>query len=213
MQIWVCVTLVLLCTSLGSRAQVTYTLWQEILPGENDVIPISSACGAQSYGQSCDYTFQTPPGPNDPRWVNTNLVNINYDLIGQSLLIEYNQCLVSAVFAYFQTFINVPANVVPEVTLSVADVDDGVIGILYNSLYPNGLQVMMDVLGNSATVTITSPTLVTGQNRLLLIQVDDCQVSSFVSVDPITGATPIPADPPDPPAPKCLYSVCGSKFH
>ena len=80
-------------------------------------------------------------------------------------------------FTYFQTFVNVPSNVVvTQFTISFSGMDDGSRISIFNSTYPNGHVVPGSYvyLGGAGTTDL-SALVVSGEvNRVVVTQVDDC---------------------------------------
>jgi hypothetical protein len=93
-------------------------------------------------------------------------------------------CRYGADFTYFQTFVNVPSNVlVTDFTISFSGVDDGVRVTIFNSDYPGGVVVPGSYVFLGGTGTSNLATLVkSGEvNRVVVTQTDDCCYHSYLS--------------------------------
>ncbi|MEX2402402.1 MAG: PKD domain-containing protein, partial [Rhodothermales bacterium] len=87
------------------------------------------------------------------------------------------QCWVQVDFTYFQTFVDVPANVtVDAFAITFNGIDDGARISIYNSAYPSGTVVAGSYvfLGGAGTSDLAD-LIVSGEiNRVVITQMDDC---------------------------------------
>ena len=130
-----------------------------------------------SHGNVAEYGYAAAiPDANDTGWGPAP----NGDTIGFSIysrLCGRAACRQGGDFTYFQTFVNVPANVtVTAFTIAFSGMDDGSRVSIVNSSYPAGLVIPGSYvfLGGSGTTNL-APYVVSGEtNRVIITQVDDC---------------------------------------
>lgn len=92
-------------------------------------------------------------------------------------------CLTAVDFTYFQTFVTVPVGTtVDSFTVDFRGIDDGARISVYNSANPGGLVIPGSYvfLGGSGTTNLASY-LVTGTNRVVITQMDDCASGNNLS--------------------------------
>lgn len=85
-------------------------------------------------------------------------------------------CLSSVDYTYFQTFVNVPTNTnVTQFNIVFSSIDDGGRITIFNDTYQNGVVVPGSyfTLSGGGTADLASY-ITTGQNRVVVTQVDDC---------------------------------------
>ncbi len=85
-------------------------------------------------------------------------------------------CLSSVDYTYFQTFVNVPTNTnVTQFNIVFSAIDDGGRITIFNNDYPSGVVVSGSyfTLSGGGTADLASY-ITTGQNRVVVTQVDDC---------------------------------------
>jgi|GEM_PF-6896265 len=85
-------------------------------------------------------------------------------------------CLSSVDYTYFQTFVNVPTNTnVTQFNIVFSAIDDGGRITIFNNAYPGGVVVAGSyfTLSGGGTADLASY-ITTGQNRVVVTQVDDC---------------------------------------
>jgi hypothetical protein len=130
-----------------------------------------------SHGNVAEYNYAAAiPESFDAGWGPAP----NGDTIGFSIysrLCGRVACRQGGDFTYFQTFVNVPENVVVTAfTIAFSGMDDGSRISIINSLYPNGLVIPGSYvfLGGSGTTNL-APYVASGElNRVVITQVDDC---------------------------------------
>ncbi|MBN1930462.1 MAG: hypothetical protein JW786_02495 [Desulfobacterales bacterium] len=101
-----------------------------------------------------------------------------------STLCDQMECRYGADFTYFQTFVNVPSNViVTEFTISFTGIDDGVCVTVFNSTHPSGEVVPGSYvfLGGSGIADVTQLVNMGEVNRVVVTQTDDCCYHSYLS--------------------------------
>jgi hypothetical protein len=92
-------------------------------------------------------------------------------------------CMNVVDYTYFQTIVTIPQGVtVSQFSVSFNGIDDGARISVYNTDHPTGLVVAGSYvyLGGSATSDL-SQHLVTGSNRVVITQVDDCRTGNNLS--------------------------------
>ncbi|MEO6252596.1 MAG: T9SS type A sorting domain-containing protein [Ferruginibacter sp.] len=134
-----------------------------------------SPCSA-TYGAVSEYAYAVIPNVGDPGWgAAPNASSIGF--AGPSDLCNLFSCLCGVDFTYFQTFVNIPGNVVVSTfTLTFSGVDDGARVTIYNSVHPTGLVVAGSYvfLGGTTTADLAAY-MVSGEvNRVVVTHVDDC---------------------------------------
>jgi hypothetical protein len=136
------------------------------------------------HGHEDEYDFATIPAEGDPDWGPApNPDTIAYTQI-PSTLCSVMECRYGADFTYFQTFVNVPSNVVvTEFTIDFTGIDDGVRVTIFNSTYPNGEVVPASYvfLGGSGTADVTSLVNSGEVNRVVVTHTDDCCYHSYLN--------------------------------
>jgi hypothetical protein len=131
---------------------------------------------APTHGNICLYADATVPSLNDAGWFGAP----NPDIIGFSIysrLCHRVACLRGADFTYFQTFVDVPANVaVDTFRIAFSGMDDGSRITIFNSRYLNGYVVPGSYvyLGGRGTTDLSSLVISGETNRVVVTQVDDC---------------------------------------
>lgn len=128
-------------------------------------------------GDPSAYTKMTIPTKNDAGWKNAPKdANGNVYLDRSSAL----KCLQQLDFTYFQTTVNIPANVsVSEFKVSYDKADDGARIYFFNSKFPNGTfdpradLVISQSRDNVGSVNLKDK-IASGENRVVIVQFDDC---------------------------------------
>ncbi len=175
------------CTSLATSSNVpTRTPWQmhdgpEVTP-DNPLGLVQLSCSTTQHGDPCEYDVATIPASADPGWGPAPDPDIiDFSLYPSRVCQAPIQCLAYADFTYFQTLVDVPANVsVTEFTITFSGMDDGCRVSLFNSVYPDGLVVPGSYVffGGTGTTNL-APYVVAGQvNRVVITQVDDCCIEN-----------------------------------
>jgi hypothetical protein len=159
----------------------TRTPWQmhdglEVtLANPNGLVPF--ACAPAIHGDICEYSVATIPPQLDPGWgpaPDGDIINFS---IPSRVCLAPNTCLQYGDFTYFQTLVNVPANVtVTTFTIDFSGMDDGSRVTIFNSTYPGGLVIPGSYvfLGGSGTTDLHSYVVSGELNRVVITQVDDC---------------------------------------
>lgn len=171
--------------ALGAAAQaITHTPW-EVHEGEG-VVKLDRAHA--NNGDKEAYAKANVPAADDSGWVkasqskikNSDGTSMNDKTIGlkrASLLgKDYSNCKKAANYTYFQTYVDLPANTtVSEFKIKFEGMDDGSRISIYNSANPNGKIVEGSYVKlNAAGTSDLKDELVTGSNRVVITQVDDC---------------------------------------
>jgi MYXO-CTERM domain-containing protein len=129
-----------------------------------------------SFGDPSEYQFATIPPAEDPGWgAAPNSDTIGFG--GVSTLCGRIACRYGGEFTYFQTFVNIPANIaVSTFTISFSGIDDGVRVSIFNSDYPAGVVVpgSFVFLGGSGTADLAALVRSGEVNRVVVTHVDDC---------------------------------------
>lgn len=139
--------------------------------------------GLPSHGHQSAYAFANVPAADASSWQaapDEDIIGFDgrvpgYGGGGASRLGGL-PCLASVDYTYFQTFVTVPASVtVTQFSVTFNGIDDGARISVYNADHPAGLVVAGSYvyLGGSGTSDLADY-LVTGTNRVVITQVDDC---------------------------------------
>ena len=173
------VALFTLATSIAGAQ--TRSPWQmhnglEVTPS-NPLGLVAFSCAPAQHGAVCEYDVATIPPAGDAGWgpaPDPDIINFS---IPSRVCSAPIGCMAYGDFTYFQTFVDVPANVtVTTFTIDFSGMDDGSRVTLINSAYPAGLVVPGSYvfLGGSGTTNL-QPYIVSGEiNRVVVTQVDDC---------------------------------------
>jgi hypothetical protein len=136
------------------------------------------------HGAIVEYGFAIIPTEGDPGWGPAPDQDIiSYSQVPSTLCEGVMQCRFGADFTYFQTFVNVPSNVVvTEFTLAFTGIDDGARVTIFNSSYPSGEVVPGSYVFLGGTTTADLSALVNfGENRVVVTHTDDCCFHSYLS--------------------------------
>jgi hypothetical protein len=175
--------------TLAAHAQAqTRSPWQqhdglEVTPA-NPLGLVPFTCAPPQHGAVCEYDVATIPGALDGAWGPAP----DPDIIGFSLSPSRvcqapggQSCLVYGDFTYFQTFVDIPANVVVTTfTIDFAGMDDGSRVTIFNSAFPGGFVIPGSYvfLGGSGTTDLSTLVVSGETNRVVVTQVDDCCVEN-----------------------------------
>jgi hypothetical protein len=144
---------------------------------------VSFGLTAPYHGWEGEYDFATIPSTGDAGWGPAPDGDIiNYSIA--STLCGVQGCRTGADFTYFQTFVDVPDEiVVTTFTIQFTGIDDGVRVTIFNSANPTGAVVPGSYvfLGGSGTADVTSLVLSGEVNRVVVTHTDDCCSSSFLN--------------------------------
>jgi hypothetical protein len=183
MKLWMrlfAVGIVTLCFAAPSGAQ-TRTPWQmhdglEVTPS-NPLGLVPFSCAPAQHGAICEYDVSTIPPSFDAGWgpaPDGSIINFS---IPSRVCSAPISCMAYGDFTYFQSFVDVPSNVVVTTfTIAFSGMDDGSRVTIFNSAYPLGLVVPGSYvfLGGSGTTDLHDYVLSGEINRVVITQVDDC---------------------------------------
>jgi hypothetical protein len=167
--------------SASSLMAQTRSAWQmhdglEVtLANPDGLVPFS--CSPAQHGDPCEYDVATIPSTNDPGWgpaPDGQIINFS---IPSRVCNAPVGCLAYGDFTYFQTLVDIPANVVVTAfTIAFSGMDDGCRVTIFNSAYPGGLVVPGSYvfLGGSGTTNLKDYVVSGEINRVVVTQVDDC---------------------------------------
>lgn len=170
-----CTITLLLITGLESAKAQTVNPWQ--IKTGNEIIKFSTATDAQrkeAFGKA------TIPAKNDAGWTSAKVTNGKVDFTENSRL---RTCKTELDFTYFQTIVNVPANVkINTFTVSFDLADDGARLYFFNSKYPQGqFDANADIISKTEKREIDLKNLVTsGENRIVIVQYDNCATKNNI---------------------------------
>jgi hypothetical protein len=164
-----------------SAQSQTRTPWQmhdglEVTPS-NPYGLIAFSCVPAQHGDVCEYDVAVVPPQGDAGWgpaPDPDIINFS---IPSRVCAAPNTCLAYGDFTYFETLVNVPANVsVTTFTIDFSGMDDGSRVTIFNSANPTGLVVPGSYvfLGGSGTTDLHSYVVSGELNRVVITQVDDC---------------------------------------
>jgi hypothetical protein len=129
------------------------------------------------HGAVDEYDFAAPiPDAYDAGWGPAP----DPDIVGFSIysrLCGKVSCRQGGDFTYFQTFVNIPEDVlVTQFTIAFSGMDDGSRITIFNSDYPDGLVVPGSYvfLGGAGTSDLSGYVISGESNRVVVTQVDDC---------------------------------------
>ncbi|RMF10275.1 MAG: DUF5011 domain-containing protein, partial [Candidatus Neomarinimicrobiota bacterium] len=184
------------------------------------VIPFNS--GGHQHGWDGEYAVATIPGAVDPGWgpaPDGNTIGFYGEgAPGTPSLIDdagYG-CQTAVDFTYFQTFVNIPANMtVTQFSIAFNGMDDGSRITIYNSNYPDGVvdPGSYVYLWGSGTADL-SGYVAPGENRVVVTQVDDCPGGNTLAYAQVTlnGASVSYNSPPIANAGMDQSAECSSSF-
>ncbi len=171
----------LLVISASAALAQTRPPWEmndglEVTPGNPDGL-VAFSCSPAINGDICEYDVATIPPGNDPGWgpaPDGDIINFS---IPSRVCNAPVTCLAYGDFTYFQTYVDIPANiVVTTFTIAFDGMDDGCRVTIFNSAYPGGLVVPGSYvfLGGSGTTNLKDYVVSGEINRVVVTQVDDC---------------------------------------
>jgi hypothetical protein len=155
----------------------------EVTPSDPlGLVQFSPSCVPIQHGDVCEYDVATIPPADDSGWRPAP----DPDVIGFSIFPSRVcqapiTCLAYGDFTYFQTFVDVPANVaITQFTISFDGMDDGARVSIFNSAFPGGFVVPGSYvfLGGSGTTDLHDLVRSGEVNRVVVTQVDDCCVEN-----------------------------------
>lgn len=175
------------CTSTSGVSNVpTRTPWQmhdglEVTP-ENPLGLLQFTCVPEQHGDPCEYDVATIPPAAESGWGPAPDPDIiNFSLYPSRVCQAPINCSAYGDFTYFQTFVDIPGNViVTTFTVTFSGMDDGSRVTVINSSYPTGLVVPGSYVffGGTGTTNL-APYVVSGEvNRVVITQVDDCCIEN-----------------------------------
>jgi hypothetical protein len=164
--------------------------------------PTINGLSIPSHGASMAYQYMSIPAKDDIGWEKLTLNTAGNIHFSEPSRIGYEggYCLASLDFTYFQTFVNIPSNVnVNEFKVSFERVDDGARAYVFNSAHPKGSYIEGGdiVLGGSPiTANLSSLIKIGEENRIVIVQFDDCPVeNNLVNAQVIVNGSIIPSVP------------------
>lgn len=164
----------------------TRTAWQqhdglEVTAGNPlGLVAFDATCRPETiprHGANCEYDVAVIPPAVDGAWHAAPDAEIIDFSIPSRVCQAPVQCWRYGDFTYFQTFVDIPANVqVNTFTISFHGMDDGSRVTLFNSAFPGGfvLPGSYVYLGGSGTADLSTLVVAGEVNRVVVTQVDDC---------------------------------------
>ncbi len=198
-----CLLLLTIAFVMPSHAQ-TRTPWEMHdgleVTGVNPLGLVPFTCAPAIHGDVCEYDDATIPPEVHAGWGPAPDPAIIGFSIPSRVCSAPITCYSYGDFTYFQTLVDVPANVVVTTfTIAFSGMDDGSRVTIFNSTYPGGLVVPGSYvfLGGSGTTSLHTYVVSGEINRVVITQVDDCcsanNLQSAVVVlngDVVTPAAP-----------------------
>lgn len=142
----------------------------------DDIVDFGQVYG--SHGAIGEYDHAAPiPDADDPGWGPAPDPDIIDFAIGSRLCATGTTCRGGGDFTYFQSFVDVPEDVlVTEFTITFVGMDDGARITLFNSQYEDGIVIPGSYvfLGGSTTADLGAYVVSGETNRVVVTQVDDC---------------------------------------
>jgi hypothetical protein len=165
------------------NAQVSRTPWQ-IHDAGYTATEQSTAMSLSYHGDVSMYQYANIPVVNDPLWASAPLNGSGNIQFNQASRLFNGQCYNHVDFTYFQTIVSIPVNItVTNCTIAFDAADDGVRAYVFNAAHPTGAYVPGSEITQyqtSATTNIAS-LLAAGDNRIVLVQGDDCPVGNTLT--------------------------------
>jgi len=164
-------------TNAGPAASISRTSWEMNRGGSWSLLGFT----LPYHGHSSAYNNASIPSVTHAGWGPAP----NPETIGfseRSILPSY--CLRAADYTYFQTYVTVPEGTeITQFTIAFSGIDDGGRVSIFNTNYPNGIIVAGSYvyLGGSGTANLAAY-VTTGENRVVVTQVDDCPVGNNLQV-------------------------------
>jgi len=167
---------------IKSQPTATRTYW-EYQRGPS-TFTLNPNPGKLNHGDISEYSVAVIPNASDPNWVACGAQDpfcTSGDNLGIHSVSRLPGCWTYLDFSYFQTFVTVPVGVtMTQFTIDFDSViDDGARISIYNSaiqgVVPNGYCF----LSQAASPNLVSY-IVTGVNRIVITQVDDCAVGNNI---------------------------------
>ncbi|MEZ4886004.1 MAG: RICIN domain-containing protein [Chitinophagales bacterium] len=166
-------------------SQVTHTPWQIHKGGgaiDFDVRTNKNAYDRMGHGDPRAYELKNIPAKDDAGWQAAPMRD------GKVFFTETSTipCQEKIDFTYFQTIIDVPSNVnVSELTISYDRADDGARIYFFNSKSPNGhfnpdADLRYNHPNDLRNINLANQVAV-GENRVVIVQFDDCATGNNVS--------------------------------
>ncbi len=150
-----------------------------------------------SHGEVAAYTNASIPSTADQNWeAAPNPETIGFSETSQ---IPSGYCLDAVDYTYFQTFVDVPTGAtVSQFTIAFNGIDDGGRVTIFNTAYPTGLVVPGSYVYLSTSNTADLATyVVTGENRVVVTQVDDCPTGNNLNeASVVLNGVAVQPDPP-----------------
>src|SRR5258708_2028425 len=152
---------------IGTATAQTRTPWQmhgglEVtLTNPVGLAQFAPTCFPSIHGDVCEYDVATIPGPTDPGWgAAPNGDIIDFSIFPSRVCSAPIDCLGYGDFTYFQTFVDIPSNVVvTQFTIAFSGMDDGSRVTIFHSTYPAGFVVPGSYvfLRGSGTTHLSAP--------------------------------------------------------
>ena len=170
-------TLFIVFGTTEAVSQISVSPWK-IHEGKEGVL----AHEGKFAGDPSAYPWAKIPASNDSGWLPAPLdAKGNVSMRRTSVL----KCRKEIDFTYFQTIVNVPANTtVTDFKVSYDNADDGARIYLFNSKFPNGtFDEKSDLVGKNSSFTSTNlnDKVSSGENRIVIVQFDDCATGNNIS--------------------------------
>lgn len=164
-------------TMLAPAAQAQTSLEWMVLRTA-DVHPLSEP--ARQHGGHIEYDQAPIPAEDDARWeLAADAASVGHR--APSLLCESQvACRGGVNLTWFQTWLDVPEAGLSTLRLSVESLDDGVRVVVFNSAHPEGISPRGATLraerepGRLVTADLSAALVAGEENRIVLVQVDDC---------------------------------------
>ena len=168
--------------------------------GANPLGLVPFSCSPAIHGDVCEYDVATIPPAGDAGWGPAPDGSVIGFSIPSRVCSAPITCMAYGDFTYFQTLVDVPANVVVTTfTIAFSGMDDGSRVTIFNSTYPGGLVVPGSYvfLGGSGTTSLHSYVVSGEINRVVITQVDDCCSANNLhsAVVVLNGDVVTPAEP------------------
>lgn len=189
-------------------SEISNTKWQMNYRSQ-DVVNLK--VGFPDHGDSGAYKYKRIPAATDANWKDAPTQDGKLHFYMKSRLKKIGQQQLD--FTYFRTFVTIPAKTkITGFTVTVNQADDGARVYLFNSKHPKGTYIPghdSKLDGGPVTTDFTAEA-VTGQNTIVIVQVDDAPTLTRLTegVDISVNGVPIQTDPSLPTPVQSKY-----KFH
>ncbi len=151
----------------------------------------------EGYADPALYPLATIPNRDNPNWRNVGDSPAWGKPHGSDSSSSLPDCKLSVDFTYFQTFVNITGYVpLKHFNITIDKIDDGSGFVVFNDTYPEGKFIeesYCDMFITPFTSNL-APYLVLGENRVVMIHIDNCCCGKYMSIFTLDYATGSPCE-------------------